>query len=318
MPNHPKWPVPSAQTAGPPRIALEARSVSYAYGTRQVLRGIRLAVREGSATALLGPNGAGKSTLLNCLLGVYAPTAGEVRLLDGPPDRAIERGQVGVMPQSPELPRHTTVRELLAYLSALHGAPKSQLREAAKRAGIVGLIARRTEALSPGERRWVQFAAALLGNPAILVLDEPTEGMDLESRQHFWETVRAGHRDGWARTILFSTHDLSEADRFADRIALVSAGRLVAEGTPQQLKADRTRHTVRFRLASSVSPDAIGQILQTAVLATQQPGRYEIRVDESDGPLRQLVGLPGVFDLEVHRGSLDDVFRSVLEAGPCS
>ena len=290
--------------------AVKVNHLNFSYGAIKAVDDVSLIVRKGQAVALLGPNGAGKSTLLNLLLGLCAPDSGMVEVMNVSPKAAVQRGLVGVMLQGAALPSYARVGELLQYLSRLYpsGLPPA---EAIARAQVGQLLGRDTERLSGGERRRVQFAAALLANPALLVLDEPTEGMDLEARMRFWDTIRASHRD-WERTILFSTHDLSEADHFADQVVLLMRGRLVAVDTPAGLKSGLSRAIVRFKAETAVDAQALAQELGGSTANADGPLRWSVSVADGDQALRVLAHTPGVSELEVVRGSLDDVFRALL------
>jgi ABC-2 type transport system ATP-binding protein len=185
--------------------------------------------------ALLGPNGAGKSTTIDMMLGLLELDAGRVTLLGGEsPAQAIAAGQVGVMLQTGSLIRELSVRELLTMMASLFKAPLA-VDEVLELTGTAGLGARRTEKLSGGETQRVRFALALVSDPELLVLDEPTVAMDVEGRRAFWTTMRAFA--GRGKTVIFATHYLDEADAYADRAVLMAHGRIVADGPTTEIKA---------------------------------------------------------------------------------
>jgi len=214
------------------------------------------------------------------------------------------------MMQGGDLPEYARVHELLQYLHRLYpeGLP---LTDVVQRTHIEHLLKKDTSHLSGGERRRVQFAAALMANPRLFVLDEPTEGMDLDSRMQFWALLRKGHSAGWIPTVIFTTHDLHEAERFADRILVLNHGQIVAADSPENLKQTLSRALLRF----SVAPDIdVHQLLQPFNGDIRDLGghRYEIRTDDGDRAIRYLVQEPGVFAFELIRGSLDEAFRTAI------
>jgi ABC-2 type transport system ATP-binding protein len=183
---------------------------------------------------LLGPNGAGKTTTVEMLLGLVKPDSGTVRLFGGPPADAVARGRVGAMLQDAGLPQWATVAELVDLIRGMYPDPLS-LEEALRVSELASEAGRRMERLSGGQRQRLRLAMALAGNPELLILDEPTASLDVEARRAFWERARAWASQG--RALLFATHRLEEAEAVADRVVVMSRGRLVADGTPDQVKA---------------------------------------------------------------------------------
>lgn len=286
------------------------QSIGYRYGTRDALGGVTLEVEEGEALAVLGPNGAGKTTLIDCLLGLRTPSEGVVQVLGLSPIQAARKGLMVAMLQGTGLPAFATVGELLRYAARLYPDPLEP-GEAARLAGVDTLLGRMTTALSGGQRRRVGFALALVANTPLVVLDEPTEGLDIEGREALWQTlrtVRAGRRE--TPTIVFTTHDLREADRFADRIVLLVDGRIRASGTPAELKAEVGGARVRFRASPA----------ETAVTLTERTGlpvrddgegRFFVEGPDTDRVLRVLAGLADLRELRIEQGTLEDVFRTL-------
>ncbi|WP_204040963.1 ABC transporter ATP-binding protein [Acrocarpospora phusangensis] len=195
--------------------------------------GLSLTVPEGQTLALLGANGAGKSTAIGMLLGVVGPDSGTARLYDRDPRQAVREGRVGAMQQEGGTPPRVTVKELLTFVRACYPGPMP-LAEVAATAHITGLERARVDRLSGGQRQRVRFAMALAGDPGLLVLDEPTAALDVRARRDFWAAMRRLTDRG--RTIVFATHYLEEADRYADRIVVMGDGRIVAEGTGAEIK----------------------------------------------------------------------------------
>ncbi len=217
------------------------------YGPVRAVDELSLTLAPGEMTALLGPNGAGKSTTIDLLLGLSRPDSGRARLFGLRPGTACARGLVGAVLQSGGLPPGLPVRQLLELLRGLYpkGMPPA---EALELAGVTDLAGRHTDRLSGGQRQRVRFACALLPDPDLLVLDEPTAAMDVESRAAFWTAMRAWSQQG--RTVLFSTHYLEEAAG-VDRVVLLRAGRIAADGSAAQVRAMVGGRTVSFAL-----PDA--------------------------------------------------------------
>ncbi len=224
-------------------VGLFCQGLTKRYGTEEALMDVSFSCEMGEAVALLGPNGAGKSTLINLCLGLLTPTAGSVRVSGDLPREAIRLGKCGIMLQRSHLPKNATPRELVCFQRALYAdpLPLGVIRETS---GIEDFYLRRIDRLSGGQVRRVEFAMAIAGNPAMLFLDEPTEGMDVESRQEFWS--RLGHLKSRGTAIIFASHDLSETDQYADRILLLAQGRRVAFDMPQVLKQRLALPRIRF------------------------------------------------------------------------
>ena len=203
--------------------------VTHRYGSTEALSHVTLALGSGQVTALLGPNGAGKTTIVRLLTGLARPTLGTATLFGGNPRDASARRRLGVMLQVGRVAETLTVREHVRLFSAYYRAPLP-LDVVLQLSGLKAIAGRRFGYLSGGERQRVLFALAICGNPTLLFLDEPSVGMDVESRQRFWSTIRALAESG--RPILLTTHHLEEADALATRIVVLNRGRVIADGTP--------------------------------------------------------------------------------------
>ena len=214
-------------------MAVSLRGLRKSYGRVQAVSGIDLMIPCGQTVAVLGRNGAGKSTTLSMLLGLLSPDAGEVRLFGRTPADAIRAGLVGAMPQEGGLIPRVTVGELIGFVGGTYPRPLP-LDQILQVTDLAGLAKRRVDRLSGGQKQRVRFALAVAGNPDLIVLDEPAAALDVDSRRQLWTVIR-----GWAaqgKTVLFSTHQMEEADRYADRIVIVDNGRVVADGSGAQLK----------------------------------------------------------------------------------
>jgi ABC-2 type transport system ATP-binding protein len=216
--------------------------VTMTYGQVTALNDVGLALEGGRVTALLGPNGAGKTTAVKLLLGLTRPSSGTVRLFGGDPSEPWNRRRTGVMLQIAKVPETLTVREHVHLFSSYYPAPMP-VDAAIAAAGLTDVADRRFGALSGGQRQRVQFALAICGNPDLLFLDEPTTGMDVQSRRGFWQQVRALASAG--RSILLTTHYLEEADALTDRVVLLRGGRIVADGTAAEIKSGAASRRVR-------------------------------------------------------------------------
>ena len=273
-------------------------------GPVEAVRGVDVAVHPGETVALLGPNGAGKTTTVDMLLGLQEPDAGSVSVFGGPPEQAVKAGRIGAMLQVGGVLRDLTVRELVSMMAALFPAPLSVDRTLAM-AQLDGLAERRTEKLSGGETQRVRFAVALVSDPDLLVLDEPTVGMDVESRRAFWTTIR--ELSGGGKTFLFATHYLEEADAYADRAVLMARGVVVADGPTTEIKA-----LVGTRKIRATLPDVPLESLEKLPGVTRAERRGEAVVlasSDSDASLRKLLEeFPEARDIEVRVAGLEEAF----------
>jgi ABC-2 type transport system ATP-binding protein len=268
------------------------------------VRGIDVSVAAGETVALLGPNGAGKSTTIDMLLGLLEPDDGTVTVFGEPPRAAIDAGSVGAMLQTGALIRDLSVRELLAMMASLYPAPL-RVDEVLDLTGIDDIAGRRTQKLSGGETQRVRFAVALVSNPDLLVLDEPTVAMDVESRHAFWTAMRAFAARG--KTVLFATHYLEEADAYADRAVLMARGRIVADGPPTEIKAMVGTRTIRATLPGA-DLDALARL--PGVTHVERRGESVLlNCADSDAAIRALLeASPRTRDIEISGAGLEQAF----------
>ncbi len=295
-------------TQAPDGAAVRLTGLHKRFGQVHAVRGVDLLIAPGEVVAFLGPNGAGKSTSIDMLLGLTRPDAGTVRVFGTDPVTAVQAGRVGAMLQAGALLPDVTVRELVSLFAGLHRHPMPVTR-AMELAGITDIAGRRTQKLSGGQAQRVRFALALIPDPDLLVLDEPTAAMDVEVRRAFWASMR--EFTGTGRTVLFATHYLDEADQFADRVVVLSGGVVVADGTGAQIKA-----TVAGRTISAVADGAtLEQLarLPGVLGADRQATRTLLRCNDSDLALRALLDrFPQAHDIEVTAGNLEDAFLELV------
>jgi ABC-2 type transport system ATP-binding protein len=291
-------------TAAGVRLEGLVRSFASPTGPVRAVRGVDLEIEPGETVALLGPNGAGKSTLIDMLLGLMMPDSGRVALFGRAPAQAVADGIVGAMLQTGGLIRSLSVRELLAMMASLFPDPLP-VDEVLELTGTAPIAGRRTERLSGGQTQRVRFAMALVSNPELLVLDEPTVALDVEARHAFWLTMREFASHG--KTVLFATHYLEEADAYADRVVVMSAGRVVADGPPTVIKAMVGTRTIRGTLPGA-ELDLLEQIegVKTAEL---RGGSFLLRCSDSDRAIRALLGrFSEARDIEISGAGLEEAF----------
>jgi ABC-2 type transport system ATP-binding protein len=276
------------------------------YGAVRAVDGIHLDIASGETVALLGRNGAGKSTTLALLLGLFTPDAGTVELFGAAPERSVRAGRVGAMLQEARPVPRVTVGELIGFVASRYPAPMP-VHRALQLAGITDLAGRRVDRLSGGQVQRVRFAVALAGDPALLVLDEPTAALDVEARHAFWDSMRSYARRG--HTVLFSTHYLEEADAHADRIVVIDRGRIVADGTGEELRRAAGGNPVSVE-AAGLDPEELA--LLPGVRSVEVHGdRVRMRSDDSDATVIALARLGAIRALEVAPASLDDAFLAL-------
>jgi ABC-2 type transport system ATP-binding protein len=276
--------------------AVEVSGLRKAYDGVEAVRGIDFELHAGEVFGLLGPNGAGKTTTVEILVGYRRRDAGEVKVLGIDPVRADRtwRGRIGVVPQTGELFPNMSVLEHLELFAGYYEEPRPP-REVLKLVGLEEKAAAKSRTLSGGQRRRLDLGVALVGNPELLFLDEPTTGFDPSARRAAWETIRSLRALG--KTILLTTHYIEEAHRLADRVAVLRRGEIVASGTPAELIAQAPATIIRYRLNG-----------EEVVLETEEPVRA---LHELTGEaLRDGFELSG---LEVHRPTLEEVYLALTE-----
>lgn len=273
------------------------------YGQLTAVDGISLEIPRGRAVALLGANGAGKSTTAGLLLGLLRPDAGRVAVAGGVPRAAVRAGRIAAMLQDCGLMPGVTAGELVALARGMYPAPLPA-GQALELAGLREAAGRRVERLSGGQAQRLKFALVAVANPEILVLDEPTRALDVRARQEFWAAMRRWAAGG--RTVLFATHYLDEVDENADRVVVLARGRVVADGTPAQIRAAGSACVVRFRVPPGAAlPPLPGRV-------TREGGWATLRTGDSDTAVRRLAASSVPWsDLRVAQPSLDDSFLAL-------
>ncbi|MDH2416083.1 ABC transporter ATP-binding protein [Nocardioides sp. CER19] len=289
--------------------AVRLSGVTKDFGPVHAVRGIDLELAQGEVVAFLGPNGAGKTTTIDMVLGLSQPTGGSVDVLGMAPRQAIAHGLVSAVMQTGGLLKDLTVRETVEYTASLF-ADTMPVDEALANAGITAISDRKVGKCSGGEQQRLRFAMALLPDPALLLLDEPTTGMDVEGRRAFWSAIRKDAEKG--RTVLFATHYLEEADQYADRIVLISHGRIVADGTGAEIRALAEGRTVRatWRDADSAALAALPGVDQVDVRGDQ----VLVHAKDSDEVARFLLTQTPARDLEITSKNLEEAFLSLTGA----
>lgn len=287
----------------------ELCAASRRYGPVKALDAVNLQVHAGEVLAVLGANGAGKSTALGLLTGRLSPDAGQARLFGADPREPAVRRGIGVMLQDVDLPDTLRVAEHVRLFSSYYPAPRP-VAETLALAGVADLAKRPYGALSGGQKRRVQFALAICGRAPLLFVDEPTVGLDVESRRNFWAVLRQLRDDGAG--IVLTTHYLEEADALADRIVLMAAGRVLAEGSPADIKARAAGKRLRAR--TILDPSALANWPGVHSVRAEQ-GSIELVAGDAEALLRRwLAADPGLADLEVRPLSLEEAFLTITAA----
>jgi ABC-2 type transport system ATP-binding protein len=274
------------------------------HGPVHAVRGIDVSIGRGETVALLGPNGAGKSTTIDMMLGLTPPDAGDVAVFGHSPRAAVDAGMVGAMLQTGELIRDLSVRELISLVASMY--PKAMaVDDVLDLAGLSGVAAQRTQKLSGGQTQRARFAIALVPDPQLLVLDEPTVAMDAQGRRDFWAAMREYAAQG--RTVLFATHYLEEADANADRAVLMAQGQVVADGPTTEIKARVGIRTIRATL-QDVEIDELATL--SGVTSAERRGEaVSLRCTDSDSAIRALLArYPTARDIEITGAGLEEAF----------
>ncbi|MGJ7910733.1 ABC transporter ATP-binding protein [Neobacillus sp. LXY-1] len=283
--------------------------VTRCFREKTAVREVSFSISKGEVVALLGPNGAGKTTTISMILGLLKPTSGEIKLFDHQPDEKKVREKIGTMLQEVSVMPGLKVREILELIRSYYPQPLA-LKDLVNLTGLTEQDLRtRAEKLSGGQKRRLSFALALAGNPELIIFDEPTVGMDITSRNRFWETVRTLANQG--KTIIFSTHYLQEADDAADRILLFKDGAIVADGTPEQIKARIAKQSVSFIVDPEISLESL--FLHSEVVDIyRKNNRVYVQSNNTDRVLELIFQEKlGAHDIQIEKGKLEEAFEQL-------
>ena len=284
-------------------------NVSKAFQQKTAVNHINFSINKGEIVAILGPNGAGKTTTISMILGLLKPSTGNIHIFEQHPKNKNVREKIGVMMQEVSMMPGLKVHEILTLIRNYYPSPLS-LDELIEITGLTEQdLKTQAEKLSGGQKRRVSFALALAGNPDLIIFDEPTVGMDISSRNRFWQTIRSLAKQG--KTILFSTHYLQEADDAAERILLFNDGRIVADGTPSEIKSKITNQTVSFILEPDVSFETLYQYPEIKHI-NRNNGRVYVHSTNADKVLAILFQEKlGAHDIQIERGKLEAAFEQL-------
>lgn len=293
------WPVPLSQT----RAVAKLHSVTRRYGQTTALDNFSLELRAGEVVALLGPNGAGKTTAVRLLLGLISPDFGSVRVLGRDPRDADARTHIGAMLQVSRVPEMLRVREHIDLFRSYYPNPLP-LAEVIRIARLESIADQMFGKLSGGQKQRVLFGLAVCGNPDLVVLDEPTVGMDIESRRALWDEIRA--LSAAAKTVLLTTHYLEEADMLASRIVVINNGKLLCEGTSAEIKQRVTGR--RIRCITQLDPELIAT-LPSVVDVQRDREAVVILAERPEEVVRELLLRDETLHgLEIAAAALEDAF----------
>ncbi|MGB7423491.1 MAG: ABC transporter ATP-binding protein [Ornithinimicrobium sp.] len=277
----------------------------------EAVRGVDLDIHAGEIVAFLGPNGAGKTSTLDLMLGLTVPDQGTVTVGGLTPREAVSSGRVSAVLQTGGLLRDLTVRETVRMIASTFSEHRT-VDDVMARAGLEGLGERKVSKCSGGEQQRLRFALALLPDPDVLILDEPTAGMDVSARREFWAAMQAEAAQG--RTVVFATHYLEEADAFADRIVLIASGSIVADGTTQAIRARATGRSVSATLPFETDPATVAAQLRgipEVGHVSVEGHRVRVLSSDSDAIARVFLTELGAHNLEIATGSLETAFMTI-------
>lgn len=286
---------------------IEVNHITKRFKEKAAVNDVSFSIEKGTVTAILGPNGAGKTTMITMMLGLLSPTEGKARMLGKNP-KAV-RNRLGAMLQEVSVMDGVTVGETIELFRSYYEAPLPK-NELLRLADLQAEEKKMADGLSGGQKRRLGFALALAGNPDILFLDEPTVGMDITSRKHFWDEIRQFAEAG--KTIILTTHYLEEADQLANRIMLFANGTIVADGTPEEMKAKITKKSVTFTMSKPIPASLLAAIPHVSD-AVVEGTRVSLVTNDTDAVLRAIFEEKlNVHDIDVERGRLDQAFEQIV------
>ncbi|UQD52274.1 ABC transporter ATP-binding protein [Bacillus methanolicus] len=288
---------------------VSVKNVTKTFHNKTAVNDVSFSIRKGEVVAILGPNGAGKTTTISMMLGLLKPTSGEIRLFGLLPQEKSVREKIGTMLQEVSVIEGLKVKELLELIRSYYPHPLP-LQELITLTGLTEQdLKTMAEKLSGGQKRRLNFALALAGNPELIIFDEPTVGMDITSRNRFWQTVEK--LAGQGKTIIFTTHYLQEADDVAQRILLFNEGRIIADGTPSEIKSRISKKSVSFVVDPAKSLESLYKhpVIDNIF---RKDGRVIVQTDDTDKILELLfLEKIGARDIEIERGKLEEAFEEL-------
>lgn len=315
----------ATEQLAPSDQAIEITGLTRGFGSGerrvQAVDGVDLSVRRGEIVALLGPNGAGKTTTIDMLLGLSSPDGGTIRVLGQSPRQAVASGRLSALLQTGGLLSDLTVAETVDVIAGFHSA-SARVPEVMERTGLTSIAKRKVSKCSGGEQQRIKFALALLPDPDVLVLDEPTTGMDVVARRNFWQAM--AEEAGAGRTIVFATHYLEEAEQFAQRTLVMNRGKIVADGATAELRSSLGGRTVTATLPAPIDQSTVGAILdelkragllagvQASDMQIDSAGVMRVRTAHSDALAAKLLAL-GAHDLEIVAPTLETAFTTLTQ-----
>ena len=288
---------------------VSVKNVSKTFHGKKAVDDVSFSIKKGEVVAILGPNGAGKSTTIHMILGLIHSSEGEIALFGHRPDLKEVREKIGIMLQEVSVMPGLKVRELLNLVRHYYPSPMG-MKELVELTGLTASdLKTKADKLSGGQKRRLSFALALSGNPDLIVLDEPTVGMDTTARKHFWETIHALSDQG--KTIIFTTHYLEEADDAARRILLFKDGRIIEDGSPGQIKAKLTKKSISFIVEPSVSLESIMKHSSVNHIIRRNE-RVIVQTEDTDSILYLLFEEKlGAHDIQIESGKLEEAFEQL-------
>ena len=290
--------------------AIELRNATKRFGALTALNDVSVVVQPGETVAMLGPNGAGKTTAVSLMLGMRTPSSGTARLFGGDPRVPATRMRLGAMLQESGVPAMLTVREVVELFGSLYARPIAAAA-AIEAAQLSEKTSARIVTLSGGQRQRLYFALAIVGDPDVLFLDEPTVALDVESRRAFWEQITL--LTGRGKTVLLTTHYLEEADALANRIVVINSGVIVAQGTPSEIKSKVGGKYVRF-MAEGLSREWLAA-LPGMQSVTHAGGQWQLYTLEAEATLRAIFARDiAITGLEVEGAGLEEAVLSLTSA----
>ena len=290
-------------TGDQPKAAVRLQDITKSYGNARALAGLNLELRSGEIHALLGPNGAGKSTAIGILTGIRSPDSGTVEVLGGDPKSERVRRRIGLTPQESGFPPNLRVSEVLRFVRAHYASPMPD-KVLFSRFPLERILHRQTGGLSGGQGRSLAVALAFAGNPDLVFLDEPTTGLDVETRKGIWQAVLDHRANGG--TVILTTHYIEEAESLATNVAVIHEGKVLAGGTPEEIRSLVGHSRIRYRGEPPVGIDGITHL-------DCEDGWVTVLARDSDEVVRSLVdGRVGFSNLSIRPASLEEAFLSLV------